>query len=128
MRIALIAALVCLSVVGISTAADAEVAVRKPINIPAQGLGPALQALAKDRGFQVVYLSDAVDSLKTQGAIGELTSDEALTKLLSGTGLSYRYLDEATVTIFPTVGLNASSSVISENRGHASLVDSSATP
>ncbi|MEJ1964472.1 MAG: TonB-dependent receptor [Gammaproteobacteria bacterium] len=70
-------------------------------DIPAQGLGTALEALARQRQLQLVYLSDSVDTQQTSGAAGELTADEALTKLLSGTGLTYRYLDDRTVTVKP---------------------------
>src|SRR5262249_17998231 len=42
-----------------------------------------------------------VDKLHTQGATGELTADEALRDLLRGTGLTYKYLDDKTVTIIP---------------------------
>ena len=104
MRIAIVATAVCLGTVGLSAAADVSAAIRKPTHIPAQLLGPALQSLAKERGFQVVYLSDHVDPLHTQGASGELTSDEALERLLIGTGLSYRHLDETTITVFRTGG------------------------
>ena len=41
-----------------------------------------------------MYLSNAVDALDSPGAAGELTADEALGRLLSGTGLTYRYLDD----------------------------------
>lgn len=99
MRIAVLATAVCLSVVGLSAASDVEAAIRRPTNIPAQGLAPALQSLARDRDFQVVYRSEVVGELRTQGASGELTADEALRQLLSGTGLTFRYLDEKTVTI-----------------------------
>lgn len=99
MRIAVTAAIVCLSVVGLSTASDVEAAIKSTTDIPAQGLGPALQTLAKDRGFELLYLSDIVDPLHTKGASGDLTTNEALTLLLNGTGLTYRYLDEKTVTI-----------------------------
>jgi TonB-dependent receptor len=94
-------AAICLSIVGLSGAAQAQAAAKKQTNIPAQGLGPALQGLAKERDFQLVYVSEEVDALRTQGAFGELTSEEALTKLLSGTGLTFKYLDEQTVTIVP---------------------------
>lgn len=99
MRLAVVAA-VCLSMVGLAAAADAQAAaIKMPTNIPAQGLGPALKTLAKDRGFQVVFRSEVVGSARTQGAAGNLTTPEALTKLLEGTNLSFSYLDENTVTI-----------------------------
>ena len=48
------------------------------------GLGLALQTLAKDRSFQLVYVSEEVDVLSTQGVVGEFTPEEALARLLAG--------------------------------------------
>ncbi len=39
---------------------------------------------------------------KSGGASGDLTLEEALSGILRGSGLTYRYLDEKTVTIVPT--------------------------
>src|SRR5882762_4624976 len=109
MRLAVVAA-VCLSMFGLAVAADAQAAmVKMSTNIPAQGLGPALKTLAKDRGFQVVFRSEVVGSARTHGASGDLTTTEALTKLLEGTDLAYSYLDEKTVTIVPRAELTAGS-------------------
>lgn len=102
MRIAVLAAAICLSVVGLSAADDAKAAIRKSTQIPAGGLGPALQTLAKDYGFQVLYRTEVVGELRTQGAAGTMTAPEALHQVLSGTGLSFKYLDDNTVTIIPT--------------------------
>jgi outer membrane receptor protein involved in Fe transport len=82
-----------------STAAEVKAAVRRTTHISAQGLGPALQELAKDHGFQVLYRTEVVGDARTVGAAGELTATEALTQLLSGTGLTFRYLDDATVML-----------------------------
>jgi len=101
MRLSVAMAVAWASISILSAAEPAQAAVRQSTHIPAQSLGTALQALAKQRAFQVVYLSDAVDAMKTEGALGELTPDEALKQLLSGTGLTYRYLDESTVTVYP---------------------------
>jgi iron complex outermembrane receptor protein len=99
MRLSVAIAAVSLSIIGLATADDVRASIKRPTNIPAQALGPALQTLAKDRNFQVVYVSEEVNSLRTHGAVGEFTSEEALKQLLKGTGLSFRYLDEKTVTI-----------------------------
>ncbi len=92
-------AAVCLSLclIGVSSADDAST--RKETNIPAGGLGPALIALAKDRHFQIVYVTEEIANVRTEGAVGEFTTEEALKRLLAGTGLTYRYLDDKTVTI-----------------------------
>ena len=94
-------AAVCLSVVSLSFANEAEAAIRKPTHIPAQPLRAALQLLSREREFQVVFRTDVVGNLRTAGATGDLTRDEALTELLSGTGLIYRWVDEKTITIVP---------------------------
>src|SRR5581483_3065283 len=99
-----VAAVVCLSVAGVALADPASAAIRKFTNIPAQELGTALQRLAQEHDVQLVYLSDGIDKLETAGAVGDLTAEEALKKLLKGTGLSYRYLDEKTITVFPEGG------------------------
>lgn len=100
MRLSAAVALCCLCT--IAFAADpAHASVRKDTNIPAEGLGVALETLAKDYDFQVLYRTEIVKNRRTSGAVGSLTSDEALAKVLSGTGLSYKYLDAGTVTIVP---------------------------
>src|SRR4029077_13417330 len=100
MRLGVVVAAVSLSIIGLAIADDVSASIiKRSTNIPAQGLGSALQTLAKDRNFQVVYGSEEVNNLRTHGAVGEFTSEEALKQLLSGTGMTFRYLDERTVTI-----------------------------
>jgi hypothetical protein len=101
MRFAAVTAAVCVSVVGLSMADGANGPIRKPTHIAAQGLGPALKQLAQSRGLQVLYLSSTVRDLRTPGANGDITADEAFDQLLTGTGLTYRYLDDNTVTVVP---------------------------
>jgi iron complex outermembrane receptor protein len=101
MRIAVVAAAMCLSIVSLSMADSANASIRKQTQIPAQGLGPALKQLAQSRGLQVLYLSSTVRDLRTRGARGDITAEEAFDQLLTGTGLTYRYLDEKTVTVVP---------------------------
>ena len=93
-----VALTLCIIVVAIAD--DPLAPLKRTTNIPAQSLGAALQELAKERGFQIVFVSEDVNSLRTGGAVGDLTPTEALQKLLEGTGLTFRYLDEKTVVIF----------------------------
>src|SRR5258708_12340474 len=82
MRLAVVAA-VCLSMVELAAAADAQAAaIKMPTNIPAQGLGPALKTLAKDRGFQVGFRSEVVGSARTQRAAANLPTPDAPPNLL----------------------------------------------
>src|SRR5258707_495489 len=108
LRVAVVAALVILSITGSSSAADAEASIRKSTNIPAGELVPALERLARERGFQLIFQSEVVGTIRTQGASGELTTVEALEQLLRGTGLTYRYVDEKLVTVIPATAGPAS--------------------
>jgi iron complex outermembrane recepter protein len=123
MRLSFAVALCCLS--AIAFAADpAHASIRKNTNIPAEGLGTALEALAMDYNFQVLYRTELVNNLRTSGAVGSLTSDEALTKVLSGTGLSYKYLDASTVTIFP-LAVTQSAAAAAQSTSQATGQDNS---
>jgi iron complex outermembrane receptor protein len=109
MRTTAIATAVSLAIINLAAASEAAAAIRKSTNVPGQELGPALRSLARERDFQLVYRTETVGKVRTSGAVGELTSDEALTQLLNGTGLTYRYIDDNTVTIIPIAGGGSSS-------------------
>jgi len=125
MKIGLSGATLCLCLVGISHAQAAHASVRKTTNIPAEELGSALQTVAKDYDFQILYRTEIVKDLRTQGAVGSLSSDEVLTKVLSGTGLTYKYLDPNTVTIMqaPAGAADQSASDSSNGGGKKSSQD-----
>jgi len=86
---------------------NAEASIRRSIDIPRQALPPALQALVKERDLQLVYRAELVRDQMTEGARGELTAIEALGQLLKGTGLTYKYLDENTLTLLTDDGSEA---------------------
>ena len=101
MRRVVAAAVVCLSIISLSSAADVRASIKRSVTIAPQDLGTALHALSKDRDFHVVFFSEDVSRLKTRGANGDLTIEEALNQLLRDTGLTYRYIDDETVSILP---------------------------
>ncbi len=101
MRVTVAVLIASYALFGLSVAAEADASIRLPVNIPSQPLGAALQTLAKDRGFQLVYESDDVNSRKTHGVSGNLTTDEALARILDGTGLTYHHAGEGGVSIVP---------------------------
>jgi len=121
MRLTLAVAVACLTLGGLAAAGDATAAIRKQIDIPAEGLAPALSVLAKDRNFQIVYVTEEIANVRTEGAVGEFTTEEALEKLLTGTGLTYRYLDDKTVTV-------GSAKMSREHNGGAAKITSSGSP
>lgn len=98
-----LAVTIALSVVlsGARMVAAEDGAPRALTNIEPQPLKPALQTLSAERKLQVVFLTDTVGNLRTAGAHGELTTDEALAQVLAGTGLTFKYVDARTITIVP---------------------------
>lgn len=125
MRLSVAVAVACLATASLSVADAVEAAARKNTNIPAQGLGPALQSLAKDRGLQLVYVSTEVNSLRTRGANGELTAEEALNQLLDGTGLTFKMFGDGAVGIVSAEAEAPAAAVDSEQarRSHGAAVD-----
>jgi outer membrane receptor protein involved in Fe transport len=88
----------------LAAAEYAAATIKQQTHIPAQGLSSALEAFARERSLQLVYATDEVGSLQTSGAAGNLSASEALAQLLQGTGLSYQFIDEKTVTVQPLTG------------------------
>jgi outer membrane receptor protein involved in Fe transport len=103
MRLSLAAGTVCLTLIGLCSAAGSWASITRNTNIPAQGLGPALEMLAREYNVQIVFVSEDINRLRSHGAIGKFTPEQALKQLLIGTGRTFKYLDENTVTIIPDV-------------------------
>jgi outer membrane receptor protein involved in Fe transport len=99
MRLSVMTAAICSCLVGLSVAGELHASIKKTTDILPQPLGVALRMLARERGLQLVYESAQVNPLRTRGARGDLTSEEALTQLLSGTGFTYEFLDDNAVSI-----------------------------
>jgi outer membrane receptor protein involved in Fe transport len=62
----------------------------KPVEVAAGDLTAALESLARQIGVELVYQSDQLNGLKTEGVVGMLSAEEAVTKLLEGTALTLR--------------------------------------
>ncbi len=80
-----------------ASAASAERQVA--FDIPSQDLNAALLAFANAAGIQIVYDVTRVQDLRSAAVTGTLTPREALTRLLAGTGLGFRFTDAATVAL-----------------------------
>lgn len=80
----------------VSGIADAPV----ELDIQAQPIGDALNALAQQSGLQVVFFSEVTGDLQSREAVGKFESSEAaLEYLLADTGLGYRFVNERTVAV-----------------------------
>ncbi|MFG1391584.1 TonB-dependent siderophore receptor [Xanthobacter agilis] len=68
-------------------------------SIPPSSLGAALSAFGDRANLQVLYAADLARGVRSPGVSGNLTPEQALSRLLAGTGLSYRFTNANTVTI-----------------------------
>jgi len=68
-------------------------------NIPPQALSSALNAFADKANVALSYPSAYAADLKSPGAMGRLTIQQALGKLLAGTGLAARTTANGTITL-----------------------------
>jgi TonB-dependent siderophore receptor len=69
------------------------------VSIPAQSLSGALRQLAEASGLQLVYDAKITDGKSTSGVSGTMSSREALSRLLAGSGLSFQFSGDRTVLI-----------------------------
>ncbi len=72
--------------------------------IPAASLGSALAQFGERSNLQVLYPADLARGRNSRAVSGNLTREEALSRLLRGTGLSYRFTNATTVTLIETTG------------------------
>lgn len=77
-------------------------------DIPAQSLGPALEAYSVTSGWQVVYNAAFATGRRSSAITGNFTPDAALRMLLVGTGLipQYKATDSVMLVPDPLAGLS----------------------
>ena len=76
-----------------------EAAAALTADIPAQPLAQALAGFADQTGLQLVYVSDVVRNRKSHAASAGLSAQDALARILQGTGLRFEFLTARTVRI-----------------------------
>ncbi|WP_347988608.1 TonB-dependent receptor [Methylomonas sp. AM2-LC] len=71
----------------------------RPYHIPAQALDTSLLRLAADTGLEILFTADQIRGMTGNSLDGNLTTKQALDQLLKGSGYTYRFIDEHTVTL-----------------------------
>lgn len=86
---------------GAAWAQTAAPGVEKPIDIPAQALDKALGALARQTGMRIVYSTDLTEGKQAAALKGTLAPQQALERLLAGSGLVLKALPDGGFTVAP---------------------------
>jgi iron complex outermembrane receptor protein len=68
-------------------------------DIPAGPLAQALAALARQTGLQLVYVSGVMRDQRSHAVSSGLSANEALARILEGTGLKFEYLTARSIRI-----------------------------
>lgn len=68
-------------------------------DIDAQNLASALAEFARQSDRQILFSTEVADDKRTQGVSGRLSPEEALRRLLEGTGLTYRITSDNTILV-----------------------------
>ncbi|WP_148262006.1 TonB-dependent siderophore receptor [Methylomonas methanica] len=76
--------------------------VRQHFNIPAQSLNNALVQFAADTKLAVIFSADTVRGIAVEALHGQMTAEQALSRLLKDTGYTYRFIDAVTLTLTPS--------------------------
>lgn len=122
LRIAALAAALCIA--GLAHAQPLAV------DLPAQPLAQSLNALARQSGAQIIFLTDVAQGLQAPALRGTLEVREALQRLLAGSGLQVRAQDERTFTVErsggPAASSGAAGAVMAEVRVLASRAEDTA--
>lgn len=85
-----------------SGAADAPAAVQsqaRSFTIAPQPLSGALEEFGRQSGLQVSYPAHLAVGLSSAGVTGSLAADAALSRLLAGTGIAWRFSEAGTVIL-----------------------------
>ncbi len=87
---------------------DAEPQGTRVFNIPPQPLTSALVAFGLQSGFQVTSASGISAGISSPGLSGSFTPEEALSRLLGGTGVTYSVIGPHTVALAPVAASSGS--------------------
>ena len=95
---------IALSLLTFLAAATASAAAPDELELPAQPLADSLRAIAAKTQSNVIFDGKLVEGKSAAPLKTKANADEALKQLLEGTGLTFKHLDDKTVTIQKITG------------------------
>lgn len=95
-------------------AASAEEETLYRFDLPAQPLAEALRAIARQTGANVLFESKDLSGIQTKELKGQLTTSEAIERVLEGTKLEAQRTAPTTVIVQPTAASSSARTVLSE--------------
>ncbi|MBL8271920.1 MAG: TonB-dependent receptor [Steroidobacter sp.] len=78
-------------------------------NLPSQPLSASLSAIGTQSSVNIVFDASLVDGIIAPPLNAELSIDQALARVLKGSGIQHRFLDERTIVLSATASSNSAS-------------------
>ncbi|MEE8295981.1 MAG: STN domain-containing protein, partial [Sphingomonadales bacterium] len=94
-----VSAFALLTGAALSGPAMAQSKTLRNVDVSAQATGPALLELAEESGVQIMFEPGLTSNLTTSGVRGNMTVEDALARLLSGTGLTFERVSENVLVV-----------------------------
>jgi len=91
----------------LSTTVEAQSARSYEFSIAGQSLSAALVRYSSVTGIDIAFDGSLPSNLRTSGITGNLPAESALTKLLAGTGFTYRFTTTTTVLLINPAATSA---------------------
>jgi Secretin and TonB N terminus short domain len=85
----------------VAAAAQASRLDKRAFKISAGTAPEALAEFVRQSGFQVLFDFDAIRSFNTHAVSGQLDPAEALARMFEGSGLTFEFINERTVSVRP---------------------------
>jgi hypothetical protein len=86
------------------SAPEAHAEPPRHFDIPAEGVGAALNEFAREADVTLLFSSSLVARARTPGVHGDMTVAQALSQLLGGTGLGFRQVSPSAIAIVEASG------------------------
>ncbi len=117
-RLAFLPAALALSLL-LTGGVHAQTSALSDFNLPAQSLGDSLRAVGRQLDVNVLFDPARVERLKAPAIKLRGTFEEALSRLLAGSGFTYRFLNEHTVVLSDGSDVAGVSGGVSSNASEA---------
>src|SRR5437016_11195675 len=98
-----------------SAAAAARAQAISAFNLPAQPLAESLKAIGSQTNTNVLVAPELVDGRQAPALKANLTVDEALSRILAGTGINHKFLNEKTIVLASTTAPKTSAIAGADN-------------
>jgi iron complex outermembrane receptor protein len=114
-----------IAIASLFLAIDIDGAIAANFDIPGGALETALDGYMKQSGIELMYSDTAVRGIRSSGVRGDLSADDALMRILKGTGFVMQHRSSGAITIVRDEHVSSTANITSVNIAAASTPSTS---